>query len=237
MKEPKREFTTSTGKVIHLQPVANRLFTDTQAEVEQEFVKNGKPVEPPQYEVPTIDGSSQSYYFDQETIDQRTEKGTLTDEEKEAWAAHLECLKELATEQNERTIVVAIIEGVLDEPTDEWKARMKFYGIELPDDPYDLKARYVTYELLRTPEDKTTFSTAIMLLSAGMEVDQVAIEAAMASFRDSIRGAQGPLLESLAQTLARRREGDLDVQPGIPEGEGGGELGQVDNGIRADEQD
>ena len=36
-EEPNREFLTSTGKVIHLQPVANRLFTDAQADVEREF--------------------------------------------------------------------------------------------------------------------------------------------------------------------------------------------------------
>lgn len=235
-EEPNREFVTSTGKVIHLQPVAMRLFTDTDAEVEREFVKVGKPVEPPKYEVPLGGGGTKSWYFDKETIASRTKDGTLTDEEKEAWAAHQECLKSLKAEQNERGTIVAIIEGVMDEPTEDWLARMKFYGMKLPENPYDLKVRYVTYEFLRTPTDMAAFSSATMLLCAGMEVDQTAIEAALESFRDSVRGRVGPLLEQLAQTLARRREGELDVQSGVPEGPGGGESGQVDDGIRSDEQ-
>ena len=235
-EEPNREFVTSTGKVIHLQPVAHRLFTDTEAEVEQEFVAKGKPVEPPKYEVPLAGGGSKSWYFDEETIASRTKDGTLTDEEREAWAAHQECLKSLKAKQNERGTVMAIIEGVLDEPTEDWLARMKFYGTKLPENPFDLKVRFVTYELLRTPADMAAFSAATMLLCAGMEVDQAAIDAALESFRDSVRGRIGPLLEQLAQTLARRREGELDVQPDVPEGAGGGESGQVDDGVRSDEQ-
>ena len=230
-EEAKREFVTSTGKVIHLQPVANRLFTDTQADVEQEFVKEGKPVEPPKYNVPLAGGGTKEYYHDDVSIK------TATDEEKEAWKAHQECLEELKTEQNERTIVVAIVEGVLNEPTDEWLARMEYYKVELPDNPYDLKVRYVTYELLRTPEDMASFSAAVMLLSAGMEVNQAAIEAAMESFRDSIRGAARPLLESLAKTLAERGEAELELQSELPEGAGSGEAEQVDDGVRPDEQD
>lgn len=226
MTGPNREFVTSTGKVVHLQPVANRLFTDAQADVEREFVEAGKPIEPPKYEVPLAGGGTKEWYHDDDSIK------TATDEEKEAWKAHRECLGELQTEQNERTIVIAIVEGVLDEPTDDWLARMEYYGTKLPDNPYDLKVRYVTYELLRTPEDMASFSAAVMLLSAGMEVDQAAIEAAMESFRDSVRGAAGPLLESLAETLAGRREAELELQPGVPEGESGAEPGDGDEQVR-----
>ena len=229
-EEPNREFVTSTGKVIHLRPVANRLFTDAQADVEREFVKEEKPVEPPKYEVPLAGGGTKEWYHDEVSIK------TATDEEKEAWRAHQECLEELKTEQNERTIVIAIVEGVLDEPTDEWLARMKYYKVKLPKDPYDLKVRYVTYELLRTPEDMASFSAAIMLLSAGMEVDQAAIEAAMESFRDSVRGAAGPLLKQLAETLAKRKT-ELELQPGVPEGEGGAGPENEDVRVRPDEQE
>ena len=229
-EEPNREFVTSTGKIIYLQPVANRLFTDAQATVEREFEQADKPVEPPKYEVPLAGGGTKEWYHDEDSIK------TATDEEKEAWKAHQECLKELQTEQNERTIVMAIVEGVLNEPTDEWLARMKFYKVKLPKDPYDLKVRYVTYELLRTPEDMASFSAAVMLLSAGMEVDQVAIEAAMESFRDSVRGATGPLLEQLAKTLAARKT-ELELQPGVPEGEGGAGSENEDERVRPDEQE
>ena len=228
-EERNREFVTSTGKVIHLRPVANRLFTDAQADVEREFTEAKKPVEPPKYEVPFSGGGTKEWYHDEVSIK------TATDEEKEAWKLHQECLEELKTEQNERTIVVAIVEGVLDEPTDDWLARMEYYKIRLPDNPYDLKVRYVTYELLRTPEDMASFSAAVMLLSAGMEVDQAAIEAAMESFRDSVRGAAGPLLEQLAKTLAARKT-KLELQPAVPEGEGGTEPGDGDEQVRPDEQ-
>ena len=235
-EEPKREFVTSTGKVIRLQPVASRLFTDAEAAVEREFLEAEKPIEPPKYEVPTTGGGSKSFYFDEETIKSRTEKGTLTDEEKEAWAAHLECLVELKAAQDERGTVVAIIEGVLEEPTDEWRERMEYYKVELPENPFDLKVRYVLREFLRTPMDTALFSAALMLLSAGMEVDQVAIDAAMESFRDSIRGRVRPILDKLAEAIAKRGA-KLDLQSDVPEGEGGGEPGQVDDGVRPDEQE
>ena len=231
MKEPKREFTTSTGKVVHLQAVAQRLLTDIDVEVEREFTEKGKPVEPPKYDAPTIGGGSKSFYHDEESIK------TATDEEKQLWVEHKKCLSELEDEQGERKLGMFIIEGVLEEPTDEWLARMKHYKMKLPKDPFDLKVRYVTYDLLRTPEDLAIFASAIMLLSAGMEVDEAAIEAAMGSFRDSIRGKIGPLLVKFAEQLVERGGGKLDLQPGVPEGEGGGESGQVDDGVRPDEQD
>lgn len=227
-KEQKREFATSTGKAVHLQPVASRLFTDAEATVEREFEDAGEPLEPPKYAIPVAGGGEMYRYHDEESIK------TATDEEKEAWAEHLECLKRLETEQNERRTVVAIIEGIVDEPTDEWLARMAFYKVKLPDNPYDLKVRYVTYELLRTPADMALFSAAVMLLAAGMEVDQSAIDAALESFRDSIRRRVGPLLDKLAEAIAKRSE--LDLQSGVPEGASGGESEEVDDGIRADAQ-
>jgi len=230
-EEPNREFVTSTGKIIHLQPVAHRLFTDTEAEVEREFVEAKKPVEPPKYEVPLAGGGTKEWYHDEVSIK------TATDEEKEAWIAHQKCLEELKAEQNERGTVVAIIEGVLEEPPDEWRARMEYYKVQLPENPFDLKVRYVIYEFLRTPADTAAFSAATMLLCAGMEVDQTAIDAALASFRDSVRGRAGPLLEKLAEALAKRRGGKLDLQPELPEGEGGAESEQADDGIREDEQE
>lgn len=227
-KEPKRDFVTSTGKVIHLQPVASRLFSDAEVTVEREFETAGESVEPPKYAIPVAGGGEMYRYHDEVSIK------TATDEEKEAWIKHLDCLKRLETEQNERRTVVAIIEGIVNEPTDEWLARMAYYKVKLPDDPYDLKVRYVTYELLRTPADMALFSAAVMLLAAGMEVDQTAIDAALESFRDSIRRRVGPLLDKLAEAIAKRSE--LDLQSGVPEGPSSREPDQDDDGVRADEQ-
>lgn len=230
-KEPNREFVTSSGKVIHLRPVAKRSLRDAETDVEREFEAREEPIEPPKYEVPLAGGGTKEWYHDEVSIK------TATDEEKEAWAKHQECLARLKLEQSERVLAVGIIEGVEEEPTKEWKHYMAWRKATLPKNPYDLKVRYVTYEFLRTQEDIIGFTSAMMLMSAGMEVDEAAIDAAMGYFRDSLRRHSGPAFEKFAEALAGRGEGELDVQSGVPEGAGGGESGQVDDGIRPDEQD
>jgi len=228
-QEPKRELVTSTGKVLHLRPVSNRSLAEAVADVEREFEAEKKPVAPPQYEVPLAGGGTKKYWHDETSIK------TASEEERAAWAEHQECVKQLQTEQNERTLAIAIWEGVEEEPTEEWLKYMGWRGSAMPDNEFDLKVRYITYEFLRTPGDYAAFSSATMLLSAGMEVDQAAIDAAMGSFRDSVRRQAGPLLEELAKRLAIRRSRKLDVQSRVPEGEGGAEPGDGDESVREDE--
>jgi len=229
-EKPKREFTTSTGRVIHLQPVSNKSLRDAERDVEAEFEAAGKPVAPPKYAVPLAGGGEKEFWHDEDSIK------TAINEEKAAWAEHLKCLGELRIEQNERVMAVAIVRGVLEKPTDEWLEYMAWRGSKLPDNPYDLKVRYVTYEFLRTPEDMAAFVSATQLLSAGMEVSSDAIDAAMELFRDSIRQQTGPLLEALAAALGRGGQAKLDFQPGVPEGEGSAESGDRNERVRADEQ-
>ena len=230
-QEQKREFVTSTGQTIHLRPVANRSLRDAESDVETEFEEAKKPVAPPQYAVPLVSGGEELYYHDEESIKK------ATDEEKVAWGEHLACLAELREEQNERVLAVAIVEGVEAEPDEAFLKYLTWRKSEMPDNPYDLKVRFVTYTLLKTPEDIVGFSAAITLLSHGLEVDEAAIEATMDSFRGAIRGKTGPLLEKLAETLTRGAGGNLDVQPGVPEGAGGAEPGDGDDGVRPDGQE
>ena len=230
-QEPKREFVTSSGQTIHLRPVAERSLREAESDVEREFEEAKKPVAPPQYAVPLAGGEEELFYHDDKSIK------TATDEEKVAWGEHLACLVELREEQNERKLAVSIVEGVEDEPDEAFLKYLAWRKSEVPDNPYDLKVRFVTYMLLRTPEDILEFSAITTLLSHGLEVDEAAIDAALESFRDSIRGQAGPFFEKLTETLARGAGGDLDVQPAVPEGAGGAKPGEGDDGVRPDEQE
>ena len=214
-----REFVTAAGVVLKLNAVSRRSMDDAKTDVLREFEKAGKPIEPPKYTVDLAGGGIKEYYHDEESIK------TATDEEKVAWGEHLACLARLEEEQSERATAVVIVEGIEAEPTEEWLKYMAWRGTELPDNPYDLKVRYVTYELLRTQGDIIGFTTAMLMLTAGQEVDMAAIDAAMESFRDSVRRRTGPILAEFAETFGRGIGTGVDVQPKIPDGESGEESG------------
>lgn len=223
-EEPTRTVTVSCGEEMHLLPVSRLTMADARAVIRKEYEERGEQLEPPTYTVPLSGGGDKEYHHDEKSI---VEDPDVTEEIKAQWAAYLTATARLEIDENEAVLAVLIEDGVVEEPTEEWLARMARRRVVLPKDPWDLKVFYVMRECLRTAIDVQLFMGCMMLLAEGMGVDETALDSVSELFRDTVRKQTGSLFERLASALAEGGEiGDLVAQSGVPDGEGGAASGK-----------
>jgi hypothetical protein len=131
----------------------------------------------PTYTVDLPNGGKQVYDYDEESIaDNATPQA-----DKEMWAEYHNQYNLMQNEVNEKTSAYLFYAGIDCEISDEWQEEQKWLEIELPKNKFDLKVRYITTELLRTPEQIKIAIAEIMKLSI-KGVDQSAIKAAEGTF-------------------------------------------------------
>lgn len=196
-------YTTVAGCEVKLRPVSRQLIYSVMLACRREAEQRGDPLKPPTYTVETAGGGKETYEHDADSI---AAPGT-SEAEKAAWEKHQAALRALEEAQRERVARVLLLEGIaLEGPPPEWVARMKRYGIELPEDPDDLRLVWLSMDVLRTPADMRDAVQQIMLLSmAGLSKEE--IEAAEAAFRGPVPGHTA---ERVADTAGR-----LDGQPTV----------------------
>jgi len=74
--------------------------------------------------------------------------------------------------------------GTLQVPEDDsWMEKHTQRLIEIPTDPDKLREFYIVTEVLKTHDDIAGITVSVMLLSQEGKVDEVALEAALESFR------------------------------------------------------
>lgn len=218
-EEPARAVTVSCGKELHLVPVSRLAMEDARATVRKEYEDRGEQLEPPTYTVPLSGGGDKEYRHDEKSI---VEDPDVTDEDRAKWEAYLTTASRLEVDENEAVLAVLIEDGVEEEPTEEWLARMKRRRAKLPETAWDLKVFYVMREFLRTAVDVQLFTTSMMVLAEGMGVDEAALDSVSELFRREIRKHTGPIFEQFAASLGEGGQtGDLVAQPGLPGDEGG----------------
>jgi len=156
------------------------LIQSLQKAVERELRAKGLPLDPPTYTVTTATGDVETHVHDEASIS--------TEEEKVAWAAYKAAQEQLTNETNERVSRAMLSLGVVvDDPPDGWADDMRYLGLEVPEDPRELRSFYLEMEILKTPADLMNAIIAITRLSAdGMP--QEALESAEALFRRSLEG-------------------------------------------------
>jgi hypothetical protein len=178
-------YTTITGAVVALQPVSTTAMALISRGMEKELRARGLPLDPPTYESEalTITGEHLRYPHTAETLD--TDDPQETARNHAAWDAYEAARAELNRATIERSMEYILLEGVVQEIPEErsvWERRMRRLGVEVPEDPDDLKVLYLTTEVLRTPEDAREAAFAILRLSIqGTDPEKVA--AAEALFR------------------------------------------------------
>lgn len=115
----------------------------------------------PTYTVKLPGGGEQTYPHDKKSIfDSQTPQA-----EQAAWLEYQEQLELLQAEINEKSTAYMFYKGVDCEIDDEWIAEQEWLGITLPENKRDLKIRYITTELLKTPFDIQKAIAEIMQLS------------------------------------------------------------------------
>jgi len=148
----------ATGKTIVVKPVAYYKMQQLRAAIEEAYRADGKPIDPPTYEVP-IGGSdeTQTFTHDESTIE--------SDEDRAAWDTYLATLDEMEREARDRVVRFALRVGVEAEEESGWEEDQEHEGIKIPDDPRDRKLHYIMTEVLPTPREQGEVYGLIMYMS------------------------------------------------------------------------
>ena len=133
----------------------------------------------PKYKVEVAGGSIQEYEYDEESIaDKKTPQ-----EDIDKWNEYKSKLEEMNSEINEKTSAYMIYKGIeFNEIPNEWIEEQEWLGVDLPDNKFDLKVRYVFSEILITAIDIKDAILKITKLST-KGVDESAVKAAEESFQ------------------------------------------------------
>ncbi len=183
MTEPKDVLMTAAGAKVHLLPVSRRLLYEVVASCQRAAEARGDPMEPPTYTAQTLGGGEETHPHDAKSI----EDASTSEEERAAWQKYQAAQRRLLAEIDEMTTRVMLLEGLdVQQVPEAWQARMRKYGVALPDNPDELKLLYFSTELLRVPADMKEAMIKLTLLSmAGEPEDR--IRAAEAAFRGALR--------------------------------------------------
>lgn len=171
-------YVTTEGVEVKLNPVSVLEIEEIRLSVTKQFRAQGKQVEPPEYKVKVGD-TEQVFKHDENSIaDKNTPQA-----EKDAWNKYQQDINELTATINEKLSTLIYSDGiVVDEIPIAWEEQRKWKGLEIPDNYYDKKIKYVMTALLKTPADMKEVVVKVMKLST-TGVSQEEIEAAEATFR------------------------------------------------------
>jgi hypothetical protein len=181
----KNVFVTTDGKEIPYQSISPVEIQEVRLAITRQAKEKGKQIEPPKYSIKVGD-AEQTFLHDEKSIaDPKTPQS-----EKDAWDRYSTDTQELEQEINERISGLVYGEGViLDAVPEEWVERRKWKGLDIPENPYDKRLKYILSDLLKTPEDLQGFVVAVMKLSMS-GVSQEVVEAAEETFRNTAQNRQ-----------------------------------------------
>jgi hypothetical protein len=145
------------------------------AAIENKWREDGKPLDPPTYEVP-LAGSDETQEF---THDESTLE---TDEDHAAWDEHQAALREMESEVRDRHVRYALRTGIEVEEESGWEEDQEYEGIEIPDDPRERKLHYIMTEVLPTMLEQGEVYGLIMYMSTQF-VEGETMQAAQDLFR------------------------------------------------------
>jgi len=161
-------YETSTGLKIKISAV-DPMFMQT--------VVNSVPLpKVPTYEVTTVSGRVEVHRMDEKSAEQ-LENG------KSVWQAYKEERALAQNEQNQRVMKAIFLMGTECEiPNTNWEKKWRFLDIQVPTDPDEKRAFYLTSEL--PAADQVGLMSAIMRLAG---VDEVLVKQAEDAFRSEVR--------------------------------------------------
>jgi len=178
MKEKQKDhvYITEAGDEMPVLPVSLVDLQLAEQGLRDEYKARGEPLDPPRYEIEVFGGGKEWHDHDATT--------PRTDEEKAAWAAHVDALARFESERGLIIQQMIFEDGIpVTIPADgEWEAKMARRHVALPADPEERRTQYIISRYLKTPADLKGAIARIMVLSAKGHDNQKEIEATMAGF-------------------------------------------------------
>ncbi len=165
--ESVEKFTTSTGIELRIHGVPQLLLEKVRSSVKMPDI--------PTYVIVTAAGDEEVHPLDETTLE--------TDEDKKAWNEYL--LEKASQEAllRERMVRVILMRGTeVKLPEDEsWKDLQKFIGVDVPEDPLELKYHYIQTEAIGGAQDLALIMEKVMERTG---IPEEALAEAKASFRN-----------------------------------------------------
>lgn len=135
---------------------------------------------PPKYEARTASGRVEEHYMDALAAEQ-----TPGGEAK--WLAYQQDLQEARAAQNERVTTAMFYYAVdFEIPQDEWELEHQFLGLNVPFDPQQKRAHFLSVEL-----DPIDLSGLMAKIMRKVGINEELVQEAEDSFRGSIRNQSG----------------------------------------------
>ena len=175
MSEIIKSFTNSAGNVYPVHGISPLLPDLIRTAVTSEWNRAGRALpEVPAYEVELADGHKQKFPHNETTLE--------TDEDRAAWAAYQAADNEFEQEINLRVLKAVCLAVDVDPMQDKaWREEQAVIGVDLPENPAELRLQYVQTQVIKSADDTARLMTAVMVISGLMDEDQAA--AAEAAFR------------------------------------------------------
>lgn len=195
-------FTTTAGVIIPIQPISLLDLQLAKNAIKEQFKEEGKPIDPPTYEI-FLEFENKNVYepHTEATIQEGTE------EEKEAWQKHFEAAEEMSREILDRTALITSEGIIFDLPEDDsWiKRRKKLLNEDVPEDEDEKRLYYINNVLLKTQADRENLTLEIHLLSM-TGASSEAIEAYEEWFRGEVAITNRKVVERLKAQLEKQKE-------------------------------
>lgn len=175
-------YETSRGHVLEFRSVSPFMLAEIRASVPDP--------EKPTYTMQLAGGGVQVMEHDESTLE--------SDEDKAAWAAYIDALKEARAQRSKKVTLAMIEDGIIDcpQPTPEWEAKCARRGIVLPEDHDAKLIKYFEMEIFGSYDDLMHLQT--MIMRAGGDLPEEQIEQIEAMFRSAISEQTAPKLAHTA---------------------------------------
>jgi len=184
-------FTTSAGFKLRLKPVSLSEILEAESGIEADFREQGKPIDPPTYEVGTVGGATMTEFHDATTlIVEGDEEQTKLNQE--MWEKHLAALQEMSIEKAKIRQEIIMDAFDIELPADDyWMKKQQRRHIRIPDDPYDQRMHYINTIIFASPRDLVVAMIEVMRISMEGVVPEQKIKALEESFLGSISSGPG----------------------------------------------
>ena len=173
-------FTFKSGLTVRIRRVDPRFVAKVATSARARFKREHGEPECPTYEVKTAGGDVEIHQHDETTV---TEPRWKADAElQQKWREYTRLDNGLRSYEITETVRAIAIEGVLDEPGQEWIEKCAYYEIELPENPRDRKWDWICDIAPSFPE---RYRLAIAIQRVDDPVEATA-QAAVESFRHQL---------------------------------------------------
>ena len=139
---PEHTFTfEESGTTVTLKRINNLFVGKVSLAAEEKWQAENGELVCPTYEIKVAGGGIEIQDHNEITI--ATEPWSEDEEVQAAWEKYQSDTQLLQAARIDATVRVCLKEGIISEPTPEWEAKRRYYGLEIPDHPKDKLFEFV----------------------------------------------------------------------------------------------